>query len=40
MGAAAVAARHEFHPNRNSAWKRQLPDAAPEVFARGPARRT
>ena len=35
----AIAARHELHPNQVSAWKRQLLDAAPEVFARGAARK-
>ena len=32
-------ARHELHPNQVSAWKRQLRDASPEVFARGAARK-
>ena len=31
----AIAARHELHPNQVSAWKRQLIEAVPEVFARG-----
>ena len=35
----AIAARHELHPNQVSAWKRQLLDAAPEVFAMGAARK-
>ena len=30
----AIAARHELHPNQVSAWKRQLLDAVPEVFAK------
>ena len=30
----AITARHELHRNQVSAWKRQLPDAVPEVFAR------
>ncbi len=35
----AIATRHELHPNQVSAWKRQLLDASPEVFARGAARK-
>ena len=35
----AIAARHELHPNQVSAWKRQLLDAVPEVFAKGGARK-
>ena len=35
----AIAARHELHPNQVSAWKRQLLDAVPEVFARGGRRK-
>ena len=31
----AIAARHELHPNQVAAWKRQLFDAVPEVFAKG-----
>ena len=31
----AIAARHELHPDQVRAWKRQLLDAAPEVFAEG-----
>ncbi len=31
----AIAARHELHPNQVTAWKRQLLDAVPEVFAKG-----
>ena len=31
----AIAARHELQPNQVSAWKRQLLDAVPEVFAKG-----
>lgn len=35
----AIAARHELHPNQVSAWKRQLLDAVPEVFAKGGRRK-
>ena len=35
----AIAARHELHPNQVSAWKRQLVDAVPEVFAKGGSRK-
>ena len=35
----AIAVRHELHSNQVSAWKRQLLDAIPEVFARGGRRR-
>ena len=35
----AIAARHELHANQVSAWKRQLLDAVPEVFARGGGRK-
>ena len=35
----AIAARHELHPNQVSAWKRQLLDAVPEVFAGDAARK-
>ena len=35
----AIAARHELHPNQVSAWKRQLVDAVPEVFAKGGRRK-
>ena len=34
-----IAARHELHPNQVSAWKRQLLDAVPEVFARDGGRK-
>ena len=34
-----IAARHELHPDQVSAWKRQLLDAAPEVFAEDGSRR-
>jgi len=30
----AIAARHDLHPNQVSAWKRQLLDGVPEVFAK------
>ena len=35
----AIARRHELHPNQVSAWKRQLLDAVPEVFASGAGRK-
>ena len=35
----AIAARHELHLNQVSAWKRQLLDAVPEVFARDERRK-
>ena len=35
----AIARRHELHPNQVSAWKRQLLDAVPEVFAKGAGRK-
>ena len=35
----AIAAGHELHPNQVSAWKRQLLDAVPEVFAKGGRRK-
>ncbi len=35
----AIATRYELHPNQVSAWKRQLMDAVPEVFARGGRRK-
>ena len=38
-GVQAIAARHELHPNQLSAWKRQLVDAVPEVFAKGGRRK-
>ena len=31
----AIAARYELHANQVSAWKRQLLDAVPDVFAKG-----
>ncbi len=31
----AIAARHELNPNQVSAWKRQLVDGVPELFASG-----
>ena len=35
----AIVARHELHPNQVSAWKRQLLDAVPEVFAKRGSRK-
>ena len=35
----AIARRHELHPNQVSAWRRQLLDPLPEVFARGGGRK-
>ena len=35
----AITARHELHPNQVSAWKRQLLNAVPEMFAQGAARK-
>ena len=36
---AIAAAGMSFHPNQVSAWKRQLLDAVPEVFAKGGSRK-
>ena len=35
----AIATRHELHPNQVSAWKRQLLEGLPEVFAGGAGRK-
>ena len=36
----AIAARYELPPDQVSSWKRQLLDAAPEVFAVGASRKS
>ena len=35
----AIVTRHELHPNQVSAWKRQLLEGLPEVFAGGAGRK-